>query len=72
LRVGVIDNTPLLYYHGSDMKAVAVPILRGGTMNTIVLEVRSLTETLADAAQVMNSGRAEHEAHIGFATPELL
>ncbi len=41
-------------------------------MNTVVLEVRSLTETLADAAQVMNTGRAEHEAHIGFATPELL
>lgn len=41
-------------------------------MNTVVLEVRSLTETLADAAQVMNTGHAEHEAHIGFATPELL
>ena len=41
-------------------------------MNTVVLEVRSLTETLADAAHTMNTGRAEHEVHIGFATPELL
>jgi len=41
-------------------------------MNTVVLEVRSLNETLADAAQVMNTSLAEHEAHIGFATPELL
>ena len=41
-------------------------------MNTVVLEVRSLSETLADAAHTMNAGRAEHEAHIGFATPELL
>ena len=41
-------------------------------MNTVVLEVRSLTETLTDAAHIMNTGRAEHEAHIGFATPELL
>lgn len=41
-------------------------------MNTVVLEVRSLSETLADAAYTMNTGRAEHEAHIGFATPELL
>lgn len=41
-------------------------------MNTVVLEVRSLSETLADAAHTMNAGRAKHEAHIGFATPELL
>ena len=41
-------------------------------MNTVVLEVRSLTETLTDAAHSMNTGRAEHEAHIGFASPELL
>jgi predicted transcriptional regulator len=41
-------------------------------MNTVVLEVRSLKETLADAARAMKTGRAEHEARIGFATPELL
>lgn len=41
-------------------------------MNTVVLEVQSLTETLAEAAHIMNSGYAEYEAHIGFATPELL
>lgn len=41
-------------------------------MNTVVLEVRSLTKTLADAARAMKTGRAEREARISFATPELL
>lgn len=41
-------------------------------MNTVVLEVRSLKETLGDAARVMKTCRAEGEAHISFATPELL
>jgi predicted transcriptional regulator len=41
-------------------------------MNTVVLEVRSLADTLADTARAMNAGRAESEVRIGFATPELL
>ena len=41
-------------------------------MKTVVLEVRSLADTLADASRVMKTGRAERAAHIGFATPELL
>ena len=41
-------------------------------MNTVVLEVRSLAETLADASRVMKTGRGEREARIAFATPELL
>lgn len=41
-------------------------------MNTVVLEVRSLEETLAEAAQTMRSSKAEREARISFATPELL
>jgi predicted transcriptional regulator len=41
-------------------------------MNTIVLEVRSLADTLADVAKSMKTGKAEHDAHIGFASPELL
>ena len=41
-------------------------------MNTVILEVRSLADTLADAARIMKFGRAEREARIGFATPELL
>ena len=40
-------------------------------MNTVVLEVRSLKETLANAARAMNTRRAEREARISFATPEL-
>ena len=41
-------------------------------MKTVVLEVRSLAETLTDVARAMKTGRAERVAHIGFATPELL
>jgi predicted transcriptional regulator len=41
-------------------------------MNTVVLEVRSLEKTLADGARAMKTRRAEREARISFATPELL
>ena len=41
-------------------------------MNMVVLEVRSLAEMLADAARAMKSRRADREARISFATPELL
>lgn len=41
-------------------------------MNTIVLEVRSLQDTLADTSRAMKTGRAKPEARISFATPELL
>jgi predicted transcriptional regulator len=41
-------------------------------MNTVVLEVRSLADTLADASRVMKTRRGEREARIAFATPELL
>ncbi len=41
-------------------------------MSTVILEVRSLTDTLVDTSRAMTSGRADSEARIGFATPELL
>lgn len=41
-------------------------------MRTVVLEVRSLSDTLADAASAMKSGHGDAEARIGFASPELL
>ena len=41
-------------------------------MNTVVLEVRSLSGTLSDASRVMRSGRGDREARIAFPTPELL
>ena len=41
-------------------------------MKTVVLEVRSLVETLDNAARVMKTGRADREGRIGFASPELL
>ena len=41
-------------------------------MQTVVLEVRNLADTLADAARAMKSGRGDAEARISFASPELL
>lgn len=41
-------------------------------MNTVVLEVRALGATLADAARTMKTGHGERDARIAFATPELL
>ena len=41
-------------------------------MKTVVIEVRSLEDSLASAAQTMATGQAEEEARIAFATPELL
>lgn len=41
-------------------------------MSTVVLEVRSLEDTLEEAGQVMRTGRADSRTRIAFATPELL
>jgi len=41
-------------------------------MKTVVLEVRSLAETLTDASRAVKTGRADRAAHIAFAAPELL
>jgi predicted transcriptional regulator len=41
-------------------------------MNTVVLEVRSLADSLADVVHAMKSGKGDREARITFATPELL
>ena len=41
-------------------------------MKTVVLEVSAPAEALAAAARAMESGKAEKEARISFATPELL
>jgi predicted transcriptional regulator len=41
-------------------------------MKTVVLEVRSLKEALDDATRAMKTGRADREARISFASPELL
>jgi predicted transcriptional regulator len=41
-------------------------------MKTVVLEVRSLAQTLSDPSQAMRTGRRDREARIAFASPELL
>jgi predicted transcriptional regulator len=41
-------------------------------MSTVVLEVRSLTDSLEDAVRVIKTRHRERDARISFATPELL
>lgn len=41
-------------------------------MKTVVLEVRSPEDSMANFVQSWKSGKAERSARIGFATPELL
>jgi len=46
--------------------------LRGGTVKTVVLDVRSPQEAMADFARAWKTGKAERAARISFASPELL
>ncbi len=41
-------------------------------MNTVILDVRSFRETLNDAVRAMDTGHADSDTRISFATPELL
>jgi predicted transcriptional regulator len=41
-------------------------------MSTVVLEVRSLDQTLSDISHAMNTDHPDDGARIAFATPELL
>lgn len=41
-------------------------------MKTVVLEVRNPRDTMAGFAQAWRSGKAERDARIAFASPELL
>jgi predicted transcriptional regulator len=41
-------------------------------MKTVILEVRSPAEGMAEFAQAWKSGKPHRSARIGFATPELL
>src|SRR5476649_2108987 len=46
--------------------------LRGGTMKTVILEVRSPRDSMAGFVNAWKTGRAEKSARIAFASPELL
>jgi predicted transcriptional regulator len=41
-------------------------------MSTVVLDIQSVEDTLREAAEAMESGRAAGHDRISFATPELL
>ncbi len=41
-------------------------------MKTVILEVRSLEDSVAEIRHTLKSGRPERSARISFATPELL
>jgi len=56
----------------SSFSLISVRTVRGGTMKTVILPVRTLADTLADTAQAMQRHLEEQETQISFATPELL
>ena len=41
-------------------------------MRTVILDVKSTSDTFAEIAKAVKTGKAEREARISFATPELL
>ena len=41
-------------------------------MRTVILDVRTPADSMADVARVWKTGKAEKSARISFATPELL
>ena len=41
-------------------------------MRTVILDVKSTSDTFAEIAKAAKTGKAEREARISFATPELL
>lgn len=41
-------------------------------MRTVILDVKSTSDTFAEIAKVARSGKGDREARISFATPELL
>jgi len=47
-------------------------ILRGGTMRTVILEVRAPQEAMDEFAQAWNTNKQQKSARISFASPELL
>jgi predicted transcriptional regulator len=44
----------------------------GGTMKTVILDVRTPADSMADFARVWKTGKPHKSARISFATPELL
>jgi len=46
--------------------------VRGVNMRTLTLDVKSRAKVFAEVSKTAKTGRAEREARISFATPELL
>ena len=46
--------------------------LRGGTVKTVTLDVRTPADSMADFARAWKTTKAQKTARISFATPELL
>ena len=46
--------------------------LRGGTVKTVILDVRGPSKSMTDFTRAWKTGKPEKSARISFATPELL
>jgi predicted transcriptional regulator len=54
------------------LQLISSKILKGGTMKTVTLDVRTPADAMADFTQAWNTGKSEKSARISFASPELL
>jgi len=53
-------------------KDMSERVPRGGTVKTVILDVRDFGETIKDFRRVLKTGKRERFARISFASPELL
>jgi predicted transcriptional regulator len=53
-------------------KVLSERVSRGGTVKTVILNVRDPGETMKDLRRVWKTGKPEKSARISFASPELL
>jgi predicted transcriptional regulator len=68
------SDDPDIWSTSVDSFAKVMPerVSRGGTVKTVVLDVRDPGETMKDFRRVWKTGKPERSARISFASPELL
>src|SRR5258706_13102186 len=66
--VGVVDNAASRWSCSPTSRMT----LRGGTMKTVILDVRTPSESMGDFLDSWKTGKPQKSARISFATPQLL
>jgi len=68
----VEKKVPTSLQHRSSWSLIFRKISKGGTMKTVILDVRNPADSMADFSQAWKTGKAQKSARISFASPELL